>query len=98
MTIPLSSARASLARFTKRSLVLAAGVALAFQLPAQDLASLVKVYRETPSVARRTQLEQIAAAHRKDQTGALALIVLGVTSIEQKDYPRAIATLKTAAA
>lgn len=98
MTIPLSSARAILARFTKRSLVLAAGVALAFQLPAQDLASLVKVYRETPSVARRTQLEQLAAAHRKDQTGALAQFALGVTSIEQKDYPRAIATLKTAAA
>jgi soluble lytic murein transglycosylase len=67
-------------------------------LPAapQDLASLVKVYRETPSVARRAQIERLASLHPKDQDGALAQLALGVTSFEQKDYDRAARYLKAA--
>src|SRR5690242_17331445 len=63
---------------------------------AQDLASLVKAYRETPSVARRARIEQLASLHAKDQTGALAQLALGVASFEQKDYDRASRYLKAA--
>ena len=66
--------------------------------PSQDLASLVKVYRDTPSVARRRQIELFASAHAKDQNGALARLALGITSAEQKDYARAIENLKAAQA
>jgi len=65
---------------------------------ADDLASLVKVYREKPSVSRRGKIEHFASRHPKDQGGALAHLALGVTSLEQKDYPRAIQHLKAAAA
>jgi len=63
---------------------------------AEDLASMVKVYREKPSVALRARIEHFAALHPKDQTGALAHLALGVTSIEQKDYTRAVQQMKAA--
>ena len=63
---------------------------------AEDLASIVKVYREKPSIARRARIEHFAALHPKDQMGALARLALGVTSIEQKDYTRAVQQLKAA--
>jgi soluble lytic murein transglycosylase len=63
---------------------------------APDLATMVKVYRDAPSVARRAQLERFATLHPKDQEGALARLALGITSIEQKDYDRAIRNLKAA--
>ena len=62
---------------------------LASLAAAQDLASLVKADRESPSVARRSRIQHVAAAHPADQTGALARFALGVTSFEQKDYDRA---------
>src|SRR4029077_13145775 len=68
----------------------------------QDVASVVKVDRETPSgagrgaIARRAQMECRASLHPKDQDGALALLALGVTSFEQKDYDRAARYLKAA--
>lgn len=65
-------------------------------MPAQDLASMVKVYRDRPTVARRSQIEHFAVVHTKDQKGALARLALGITAIEQKDYPRAITNLKAA--
>jgi len=77
----------------------AALVLLAPTLPAaaaQDLAALVKVYRDAPSVARRAQIERFATVHAKDQEGALARLALGVTSLEQKDYDRAIGNLRAA--
>ena len=63
---------------------------------ARDLAALVKVYRDAPSVARRAQLERFATLHAKDQEGALARLALGITSLEQKDYDRAISNLRAA--
>ena len=65
---------------------------------ADDLASMVKVYREKPSVARRTKIERFAAQHPKDQSGALAHLAVGVAALEQKDCSRAIPHLKAAAA
>ena len=51
---------------------------------AKDLASLVQAYRERPTVARRTQLESFAAAHAKDQKGALARLSLGIALLSRK--------------
>ena len=81
-------------------LLLAVLLLAEFALPAaaQDLASLVKVYRETPSVARRARVESLASSHPKDQDGALAQLALGITSFEQKDYDRAARYLKGAQA
>jgi len=99
MTMPLGSAQTIPARCS--SLVAALVLVTAAVYPAaaaEDLPSLVKIYREKPSVARRAQIERFASRHSKDQSGALAHLALGVTSLEQKDYPRAIQNLKTAAA
>jgi predicted negative regulator of RcsB-dependent stress response len=90
------SARAILGHWYKFA---AALVFVAATLPAaaaQDLAAMVKVYRDAPSVARRAQIERFATAHAKDQEGALARLALGVTSLEQKDYDRAIGNLRAA--
>jgi soluble lytic murein transglycosylase len=83
------------ARWSSFTATLILGFAAAFPAAAaEDLASLVKVYRDNPSIARRARIEHFAALHPKDQTGALAHLALGVTSLEQKDYPRAIQHLK----
>jgi soluble lytic murein transglycosylase len=57
---------------------------------------MVKVYRDEPSVARRARIERFASLHPKDPSGALAHFALGVTSVEQKDYARAVQHLKAA--
>jgi len=59
-----------------------------------DLASLVSAWRESPSPARRAAVESYAAAHPKDDNGALARLALGVGAYEQKDYAAAIALLR----
>ena len=62
-----------------------------------ELAALVRVYRETPSPERRAAVERYAAAHANDIGGSLAQLALGVVAYEQKDYPAAIALLRSLA-
>jgi soluble lytic murein transglycosylase len=59
-----------------------------------DLASLVRVWRDSPTPARRAAVESYAAAHSKDTNGALAQLALGVVAYEHKDYRAAIAALR----
>ena len=59
-----------------------------------DLASMVQAWRESPNPARRAAVEAYAAAHPKEDNGALARLALGVGSYEQKDYAAAIAALR----
>jgi soluble lytic murein transglycosylase len=54
-------------------------------LHAQDLASLTRAYRDDPSPAHRTALQQYAGSH-KDAMGALALLSLGVKELELKQF------------
>jgi soluble lytic murein transglycosylase len=96
MTMRLGSAPIIPVRWC--SFLAALMIAPVFPAAADDLASLVRVYREKPSVAHRARIERFASQHPKDQSGALAHLALGVTSFEQKDYPLAIHHLKTAAA
>jgi soluble lytic murein transglycosylase len=91
-------ARAIPARWSRIHAILLLFSVAALPAAAQDLASLVKAYRDTPSVARRARIEQLASLHAKDQTGALAQLALGVASFEQKDYDRATRYLKAAQA
>ncbi len=58
------------------------------------LASLVQAWRTSPNPAARAKVESYAAAHVKDNTGALALLALGVGSFEQKDYTKAVESLR----
>ncbi len=62
--------------------------------PAGDLAALVRSWRDSPAPARRAAIEAYAAAHPRDNMGALAHLALGVGEYEQKDYPSAIAELR----
>jgi soluble lytic murein transglycosylase len=97
MTMRIYSVRTIPALLLRLSIRLALPAAILASVAApQDLASLVKAYRESPSVVRRSRIQRIAAAHPSDQTGALARFALGVTSLEQKDYERAVMDLKVA--
>ena len=64
----------------------------------QNVAALVKAYREGPTRARRTALERFATAHPKDQSGAAAHLVLGAVAFDQKDYPSAVFHMSAAQA
>ena len=61
-----------------------------------ELATLVRAWRDAPTAAKRADVERFAAAHAKDQDGALARLALGVVSFEGRDYERAIAALRAA--
>jgi soluble lytic murein transglycosylase len=61
---------------------------------ANDLAGLVRAYRETPTAVRRTAIEHYAAIHPAE--AHLAALALGVAAYEQKDWPGAVAWLRKA--
>jgi soluble lytic murein transglycosylase len=93
--MPYFLARIIRARWSRTGAALLFSAAAVIAAP-EDLASLVKAYRETPSVARRARIERFASLHPKDPDGALARLALGIASLEQKDYDRAIRYLKAA--
>jgi soluble lytic murein transglycosylase len=72
-----------------------AAVLLAAAALAQTPESLARIYRDSPTPARRKALEHFAASH-KDASGALAHLSLGVVSFEQKRFPDAILQLEAA--
>jgi soluble lytic murein transglycosylase len=65
-------------------------------LHAQTLPFLIKTYREAPSPQRRATLQTYAAAHAKDQSGALAKFALGMSAFTEKNYTGAVENLKAA--
>lgn len=50
---------------------------------AEDLESLARTYRDSPTPSTRAALLRYAAAHPKDASGALALLVVGITEAER---------------
>lgn len=68
----------------------------AIALPAQTLDSLGRKYRERPTPAARATLQQFAAAHPKDENGALALFAMGVAEWEHKLPAEALKHLNAA--
>ncbi len=86
-------------RFARFSLLALLAIAGDFSLcRAQDVAVLVKAYREGPTRARRTALERFATAHPKDQSGAAAHLALGAVAFDQKDYSSAVFHMNAAQA
>ena len=60
----------------------------------QDLMSLVRAFRTSPSDAGRAAVEAWAKTHAKDNTGLLARFALGIALYEQWDFAEAVANLK----
>jgi soluble lytic murein transglycosylase len=58
------------------------------------LAGLVRIYRESPTSARRAAVESWAASHPKERSAAQ--FALGVAAYEQRDYASAIKELRKA--
>lgn len=63
---------------------------------AQDLESLARAYRDSPTPGRRAALLRYAATHSKDVSGALALFTVGVTESERGEAAQALQRLETA--
>ncbi len=63
---------------------------------AQDDSGLISGFRTNPTAARRASVERFATLHRKDQSGAMASLALGVVAYEQRDAPGAIRHLVAA--
>jgi soluble lytic murein transglycosylase len=61
---------------------------------APTLTSLARAYRDKPSPATKAALVQFANDHAKDQDGALALLALGATAVENGQYGDAAYSLK----
>ncbi len=84
------------ARSSKLSLILAFASLACFAAPASSLATLSGTYRKTPNPRTRSALLQFANAHSNDQQGALALLVLGSTEIDQRQFGDALRHLGAA--
>src|SRR4029077_16529476 len=63
-------------------LLLAAGILA----PAQTLENLALAYRKNPRPQTRAAVLRFPNAHPKDINGALALLVLGATEMEQRQF------------
>ena len=87
--------RNTLGRWYRRAWLAVLPAAVAAMLFAQSPESLGRAYRESPTPARRKALERYALS-RRDVSGALAHLTLGVVSFEQKRFPDAIQHLKAA--
>jgi soluble lytic murein transglycosylase len=64
--------------------------------PVHSLETLASNYRKTPNPRTRAAVLQFANAHPNDQSGALALLVLGATEIDQRQFGDALRHLQTA--
>jgi len=77
------------------SVVIAAVLATAAS--AQSIDALADRYRKTPTApGARTAVLRYAQAHRTDKNGALALLLLGATENDQRQFGDALAHLKAA--
>jgi len=81
-------------RWSRLRRVLALASLCACGVSAQSLDTLAGRYRKTPNVRTRSALLNYAQVHAKDQKGALALLVLGATEIDQRQFGDAQKHLK----
>jgi soluble lytic murein transglycosylase len=65
-------------------------------LSAQSLDALADRYRKTPSASARAAVLRYSETHRADKNGALALLLLGATETDQRQFGDALAHLKAA--
>ncbi len=69
----------------------------AVSVSAQSLETLGASYRKTPNPRTRAALLRYANAHPKDKNGALALLALGATEIDERQFGDALQHLTAAA-
>jgi soluble lytic murein transglycosylase len=72
------------------------GLLTAVCAPAQTLDALASSYRKTPNARTRAAVLRYAEAHKADKNGALALLAVGVTEIDQRQFGDALQHLKAA--
>jgi len=63
---------------------------------AQSLEGIADRYRKTPTAAARAAVLRYAEAHRTDKNGALALLLLGATEDDERQFGDALTHLKVA--
>ncbi|HTS51114.1 MAG TPA: transglycosylase SLT domain-containing protein [Bryobacteraceae bacterium] len=63
---------------------------------AQSLDALAASYRKTPNPRTRAAVLRYAELHRNDQNGALALLALGATEVDQRQFGDALKHLQSA--
>lgn len=78
----------------RRAIALA--VLLTSGLMAQSLERVAANYRKTPNARTRAAVIHYADAHKTDRNGALALLVLGSTEIDQRQFGDALHHLSAA--
>jgi soluble lytic murein transglycosylase len=76
--------------------VLTALLAVALCASAQTLEAVASSYRRTPNARTRAALLRYAEQHRADKDGALALLAIGVTEIDQRQFGDALQHLTRA--
>jgi soluble lytic murein transglycosylase len=61
---------------------------------AQSFEGIADRYRKTPNAVTRAAVLRYAAAHRRDRNGALALLLLGATEDDERQFGDALTHLK----
>jgi len=89
--IPARWFRAALAA----ALICLPSLSLAAQPNAGSLSTLSEHYRKTPNAITRNAMLRFANAHPNDRDGALALLVLGSTEVDQRQFGDALQHLKS---
>src|SRR5580693_4670010 len=84
------------ARSLKLWLALAFASLSGWSAPTPALETLASTYRKTPNPRTRAAVLGFAKAHPSDQSGALALLVLGSTEIDQRQFGDALQHLQAA--
>src|SRR3984885_4278607 len=70
--------------------------ACAVVVSAQTLEAIADRYRKTPNASTRAAVLRYAETHRTDKNGALALLLLGATENDQRQFGDALTHLKAA--
>jgi soluble lytic murein transglycosylase len=89
--IPARWSRAAARRLIALACLAACGAS------AQSLETIASNYRKTPNARTRAAVVRYAALHRADRNGALALLTLGATEIDQRQFGDALHHLNDAA-
>ncbi len=90
------SAPITRARWSKLWLALALAAPAVWSAPALKLETIASNYRKNPNPKTRAAVLNFANAHPKDQPGALALLTLGSTEIDQRQFGDGLRHLQAA--
>src|ERR1700761_8907398 len=84
-------------RWFKLACVSALAGVCASAVSAQSLEAVADRYRKAPSATTRAAVLRYAEAHRADKNGALALLLLGATEDDERQFGDALTHLNSSA-